>query len=330
MLRTILSVVATLCVATAVQIGAAEAQNCASRGTLDARYCDADGDLLADVPKDKSGWKNPDTLIFSYTPVEDPSVYENVFEDFMTHLGKVTGKRVRWFAAESYAAQIEAMRSGRLHIAGVASGATPYAVNLAGFRPLVAMEKKDGTIGYTLQLIVPADSSIKSVADLKGKRVAHVAPSSNSGDTAPRVLFKEKGIQPGTDYEVLFSGKHDNSIMGVVNKDYDAAPIASNVMERMVARGMFKADAVRIVYESNPFPRTAFGVAHDLNPELQQKIQEAFLTFDFLNSKLAKEFKDEKGFKKIDYKDAWSDIRTIQKETGVTYTQDGLSKLKGD
>lgn len=330
MLRTILSVVAALCVATTVQIGPAEAQNCASRGTLDTRYCDADGDLLADVPSDKSAWKNPDTLIFSYTPVEDPSVYENVFEDFMAYLGKVTGKRVRWFAAESYAAQIEAMRSGRLHIAGVASGATPYAVNLAGFRPLVAMEKKDGTVGYTLQLIVPADSSIKSVADLKGKRVAHVAPSSNSGDTAPRVLFKEQGVQPGTDYEILFSGKHDNSIMGVVNKDYDAAPIASNVMERMVARGMFKADAVRVVYESKPFPRTAFGVAHDLNPELQQKIQQAFLTFDFLASKLAKEFKDEKGFKKVDYKDAWSDIRTIQKETGVTYTQDGLSKLKGD
>jgi hypothetical protein len=61
-------------------------------------------------------------LVFSYTPVEDPAVYENVFADFIAHLGKITGKRIRWFPAESYAAQVEAMRSGRLHIAGVATG----------------------------------------------------------------------------------------------------------------------------------------------------------------------------------------------------------------
>jgi len=330
MLKAIMSLAAVAFVAAVAQPSVANAQDCRNRGTLDARYCDDDGDLLADLPKDKANWKDPNTLIFSYTPVEDPAVYENVFEDFMVHLGKLTGKRVRWFAAESYAAQIEAMRSGRLHIAGVASGATPYAVNLAGFKPLVAMEKKDGTIGYTLQLIVPAASNIKSVADLKGKRVAHVAPSSNSGDTAPRVLFKEQGVEPGKDYEILYSGKHDNSIMGVVNKDYDAAPIASNVMERMIARGMFPKDAVRIVYESSPFPRTAFGVAHDLDPELQKKILEAFTSFDFLNSKLAKEFKDEKSFKSVDYKSDWSAIRTIQKETGVTYTQEGLAKLKNE
>ena len=208
----------------------AQAQTCASRGDLDVRYCDSNGDLLADSPTDKSKIKNPDTLVFSYTPVEDPAVYENAFAELMAHMAKMTGKKIRWFPAESYAAQVEALRSGRLHITGVASGATPYAVNLGGFVPLAAMEKDDGTVGYTLQLITHRDSTIKSVADLKGKRVAHVSPSSNSGDTAPRVLFAALGIKPGVDYEIVFSGKHDNSIMGVVNKDYDAAPVANNVV----------------------------------------------------------------------------------------------------
>lgn len=300
---------------------------CAKRGDLDARYCDEDGDLVADQPKDPKTWQSPATLVFSYTPVEDPAVYENVFADFMTHLSKVTGKRIRWFPAESYAAQVEAMRSGRLHIAGVASGPTPYAVNLAGFVPVAAMQRANGTVGYTLQLITHRDSSIKGVPDLKGKRVAHVAPSSNSGDLAPRALFKAMGIEPGKDYEVLYSGKHDNSIMGVVNRDYDAAPVASTVVERMQARGMFKADALRVVYESAPFPRTAFGVAHNLSPELRAKIKEAFLSFDFKKSKLATEFKDIERFAEVVYRDAWRDVRTIQQARGVRYTQEGLSKL---
>ena len=302
-------------------------QGCTNRGDLDARYCDENGDLLADLPKNAKDLQDPATLVFSYTPVEDPAVYENVFKDFMAHLSKVTGKRVRWFPAESYAAQVEAMRSGRLHIAGVATGPTPYAVNLAGFVPIVAMQRADGSVGYTLQLITHKDSDIRKVADLKGKRVAHVSPSSNSGDTAPRVLFKQLGIEPGKDYEVIFSGKHDNSVMGVVNRDYDAAPIASTVAERMQARGMFKPDTLRVVYESSPFPRTAFGVAHNLKPELQAKIKQAFLTFDFKNSKLASEFKDTERFGPIEYKSAWKDIRLIQSATGIRYTQESLSKL---
>ena len=300
---------------------------CANQGLLDARYCDEDGDLLADQPKDPKAWQDPASLVFSYTPVEDPSVYENVFDDFMQHLSKITGKRVRWYPAESYAAQVEAMRSGRLHIAGVATGPTPYAVNLAGFQPVASMARKDGSIGYTLQLIVPKDSSIKSVADLKGKRVAHVTPSSNSGDIAPRALFAALGVVPGKDYEVLYSGKHDNSIMGVVNKDYDAAPVASTVVERMQARGMFKPDALRVVYETAPFPRTAFGVAHNLRPALKAKIREAFLGFDFKKSKLAAEFKETERFTAIDYGKHWRDVLTIQKSSGISYTQESLSKL---
>jgi len=308
--------------------GSAAAQGaCAQRGDLDQRYCDEDGDLLADRPKDAKAWQNPAALVFSYTPVEDPAVYENVFADFMTHLAKVTGKRIRWFPAESYAAQVEAMRSGRLHIAGVATGPTAFAVNLGGFVPMIAMQRPDGSFGYTLQVITHRDSTIKSLADLKGKRVAHVAPSSNSGDIAPRALFKAMGIEPGKDYQVLYSGKHDNSIMGVVNKDYDAAPVANTVVERMQARGMFKPGTLRVVYESTPFPRTAFGVAHNLPPDLQAKIREAFLTFDFKKSKLGVEFKDVERFAPISYKDHWKDVRTIQKASGVSYTQESLSKL---
>lgn len=315
-------------------IGQALAQGaCANRGELDARYCDEDGDLIADPPKDAKELQDPSTLIFSYTPVEDPAVYENVWSDFMQHLAKATGKRVRWFPAESYAAQVEAMRSGRLHIAGVATGPTPYAVNLAGFEPLVGMaQKKGGGFGYTLQLITRADSPIKSLADLKGKRVAHVSPSSNSGHIAPQALFTAQGITPGKDYQILFSGKHDNSIMGVVNGDYDAAPVASSVVDRMAARNMFKKEQLRTVYESGQFPRTAYGVAHNLTPGLKAKIREAFLTFPFKGSKLGADFKDIERFAPINYKEHWKEVRLIQKATGVSYNQESLSKLgrKGD
>src|SRR5262245_50635484 len=85
---------------------------------LDSRFQDADGDMVADTPSDRSKQIDPGTLIFAYTPVEDPAVYAKVWKGFLEHMEKVTGKKVQFFAVQSNAAQIEAMRAGRLHVAG--------------------------------------------------------------------------------------------------------------------------------------------------------------------------------------------------------------------
>ena len=302
------------------------AEECKNRGLLDVRYCDNDGDLLADTPMDASQWLDPDTLIFSYVPVEDPTVYENVFAEFMDYIAEQTGKKVKWYGAESYAAQVEAMRSGRLHVAGMSTGTTVFGVNLAGFVPFAIMAKEGGRFGYRLQLITHKDSDIMKVADLKGRKVAHVTPASNSGNQAPRALFKDMGVVPDEDYEVSYSGKHDNSIMGVVNKDYDAAPIASTVMERMIARGMLKADDVRIIWQTDLFPTTGYGHVYNLHPDLARKVTYAFLSFDWEGTALAKEFgKQADNFMPISYKGHWDVIRTIQRVNGVKYTREALS-----
>ena len=304
------------------------AQDC-PRGNLDVGFCDRNGDLVADTPTDPSKLLDPDTLIFSYTPVEDPSVYENVFTEFMDYLAQKTGKKVKWYGAESYAAQVEAMRSGRLHVAGISTGPTVFGVNLAGYVPIAIMGKADGQFGYRLQLITHKDSDIKTIADLKGRKVAHVTPSSNSGNQAPRALFKSLGVVPGEDYEVIYSGKHDNSIMGVANKDYDAAPIASSILDRMHDKGIVNKDDLRIIWQSGLFPTTSYGYAHNLTPALQKAVTEAFLTFDWTGTALKEEFgsKSDK-FIPITFKEHWADIRTIQETNGVIYTKAALDELK--
>jgi len=261
--------------------------------------------------------------------VEDPSVYENVFTEFMAYLSKKTGKKVKWYGAESYAAQVEAMRSGRLHVAGISTGPTVFGVNLAGYVPIAIMGKANGQFGYKLQLITQKNSDIKTVKDLKGRKVAHVTPSSNSGNQAPRALFKAMGIVPGKDYKVIYSGKHDNSILGVANGDYDAAPVASSVLDRMAAKGVVDKSKLRVIWESRLFPTTSFGYVYNLKPDLQKKVRDAFLTFDWTGTALKKEFgRKSDRFIPITFKEHWADIRTIQKMNGVVYSQEALKGLK--
>ncbi len=305
----------------------AQAAEC-PRGNLDVGFCDADGDLVADTPSDSSQWLDPETLIFSYTPVEDPSVYENVFTEFMDYLTQKTGKEVKWYGAESYAAQVEAMRSGRLHVAGISTGPTVFGVNLAGYVPFAIMGKGGKIFGYRLQVITHRDSDINEIKDMKGRKIAHVTPTSNSGNQAPRAYFKEMGVVPGEDYEVIYSGKHDNSIMGVANRDYDAAPIASSVLDRMHDKGVVNKDDLRIIWESDTFPTTSYGYVYNLHPDLQKKVVDAFLTFDWKGTALFEEFKPRDSFVSITFKKHWRPIRLIQKENGVIYTKDALMGLK--
>ena len=97
---------------------------------------------------------------------------------------------------QSNSAEIEAMRSGRLHFAGFSTGPTGFAVNLAGAVPFAAKGTAARLQGYNLFAIVKAASPYQKLADLKGKRVAHTSPSSNSGNLAPRVLFPPEGLKP--------------------------------------------------------------------------------------------------------------------------------------
>ncbi len=301
------------------------AEQCANRGKLDVLYCDADGDLLADPPKDPKKLVNPDTLIFAYVPVEDPAVYITTFSDLLRHIERVTGKKTQYFGPQNYAAQIEAMRSGRLHITGYSTGSVPFAVNLAGAVPFAVMGDDKGGAGYHLIVITQAtNAKISSIADLKGKRVAHVSQTSNSGHQAPVFFFSKIGVVPGKDYEIAFTGKHDNSILGVVNGDYDAAAVAHTVLERMVNRGVVKKTDYKVVYTSTLFPVAGWSYAHDLDPGLAEKIREAFFTFKIEGSSVAKEWKPPRytRFVPVSYKTDWEAVVGIQEANGIAYTKD--------
>ena len=300
----------------------ASAQDC-PRGTLDARFCDVDGDLIADIPTDPSEWVDPDTLIFTYTPVEDPAVYVTVWAEFMDHLAEATGKKVQFFPVQSNAAQLEAMRSGRLHIAGFNTGSNPLAVNCTGFRPFAIMASLDGHFGYEMEILTYPGSGIESVEDIKGGQLAFTSPTSNSGFKAPSAILKgEYDMLPDRDFEPVFSGKHDNSIMGVANKDYTAASIANSVLSRMIARGALDADDVISIYKSQTFPTTGFGTVYNLPPELQATIQDAFFSFDWDGTAFQKEFEksNEGQFLHMNYKDFWDVIRKIDTANGVSYS----------
>ena len=322
-MRISLAGLALSCGFSVLMVGSALAQQaCPNRGELDEAYCDANKDLVADVP---AKTRDPSTLVFAYSPVEDPAVYENAFKPFTEYLGQCTGKRVVYYPVQSNSAEIEAMRSGRLHVAGFSTGPVGFAVNMAGAVPFAAKGTEKGVEGYHLIAVVKKDSPFHKLSDLKGKRVAHTAPSSSSGNLAPIALFPAEGLTPGKDYKVLWSGGHDKSVLGVNSGDYDVALVASDVYERMVARGTVKGENFRIIYKSAKFPTSGFAYAHDLKPELAAKLVKCFYDFRF-PPQMQKDFEGDDRFAPITYQKDWAVVREVAEKSGTPYNKAAYEK----
>lgn len=177
-----------------------------------------------------------------------------------------------------------------------------------------------------MKIIVPADSAVKKVEDLKGGRFTFVRPRSNSGCTAALVmLMKKHDLQPERDYKWGFSYGHDKSIEGVAAKRFEAAAVASDILAQMVADGKVAEDSIRVIYESEPFPPAVVGYAYNLTPELRNGIKQALLEFDWKGSGLEKKYGPAGSVKlaAVNYKNDWAPVRDIRQSGGEMLAQLG-------
>lgn len=295
-------------------------EDCPRPPQMDERFCDREGNLVADLPEDESEWVDPPVVLLSYTASEDPAVYQETWGEFTDHLESVIGRPVQFVPVDSNAAAYEAMRAGRLHMMGTCTGCTPTAVNVSGFVPFAISAESEDSFGYEMEVITHVNSDIETLEDLRGKRLAFTHPTSNSGFIAPSVLLEdEAGLVADEDYSAEFSGDHQNSVLGVQNEDYDAAPIANSVMFRMCAGGQADCDQIRSIYKSGTFPSGPYGHVYNLHPDLAESIKEAFFSFDWEGTKMQEAF-ERNVFIPVTYEENWQVIRQIQEAQGTEYS----------
>jgi phosphonate transport system substrate-binding protein len=293
---------------------------------LNERFADEDGDLVADPPADAADWLDPAVLTFSYIAIEGAGErYAEVWKEFVEHLGRVTGKQVEYLVLDGPAEQLQALKQGTLHVTGLNTGNVPIGVNDCGFVPVCTPGNEQGMVGYTMKIVVPADSPIQGVAGLKGHTLALTQPNSNSGFKAPLVLLMHDfGLQVERDFTVSMSRSQDASILGVAEGRYEAAAVASDMIRRSIGRGLVEPDALRTIYTSERFATAGIGYTHNLAPSLAEKVRRAFLEFDWAGSGLEQEFAaaNVNRFVPINYKDDWALVRRIDNAVGFQHIVD--------
>jgi phosphonate transport system substrate-binding protein len=209
---------------------------------------------------------------------------------------------VKLFPAADYAGVMQGIAAGQLEAAEFgASGFAGAWLDCKCIEPVVVPQEKDGSTYYYSVMVVRADSGIKTLAEMKGRSLAWADPNSTSGYLIPSATLKTKGINladGGYFSKTGFSGGHEQGVVAVLNKQYDAAVTWTSGqgemaegytrgnLRSMVDRKMLKMSDIRIIWQSGKIPNGPWAVRTALPADLKKSFADFLLDLPKSNRKV--------------------------------------------
>lgn len=231
-------------------------------------------------------------LEVQFVPTNNDGSMEAKSKPFEEYLSEKLGREVNVTLATDYSTIVEAMASGKVDLGIMPPAAYVQARKQNAAEALLTSElgKFDEETGLPLEgektetfkgeILVKADSDIKELADLKGKRIASLSPASASGYIYPVAELKDVGLEPNVDYTITTVNDIPSQITSILNGQQDAAFVFQGA--RVVFGNAFGdtdlMEDVRVLYlTEGDIPNDAIAVQPKMDKELKQKIKMAFL-----------------------------------------------------
>lgn len=131
---------------------------------------------------------------------------------------------------------------------------------------------------YKSYIIVPIDSNISSLAELKGKTFAFTDPLSNTGKLSPEYLITQMGELPSTFFRLtFFTYSHDKSIQAVAERMVDGAAVDSLVWDYQLINNPELVSQTKIINISDKYGNPPVVVSNNIDPVLKEEIKNLLL-----------------------------------------------------
>lgn len=212
-------------------------------------------------------------------------------ECFRAYTEELLGVPTKLFTAADYNGVIQGLLGGTLDMAwlGASAYAAVYLENADAVEPVLVKTNLDGSYTYHSIGFARKDSGITSVADMKGKKFAFADVNSTSGYLIPLVELPAEGysMKPGEFFaDIVFSGGHEQSIVGVKNGDFDGAVAwadglgnwedgyNSGALRRAVDAGLVDMNDLVEIWKSKPIPEGPIVLRKALPEDVKAKMTE--------------------------------------------------------
>jgi phosphonate transport system substrate-binding protein len=215
---------------------------------------------------------------FGVEPYDAGAKFTAAYQSLTGVLSKALNCPVNLIITDNYTNEVEAMKAGKIDVGEFGPLGYIFAHAIAKAQPVAVFADKNGTpVTYTAALWVPADSPIKTVADLKGHTVAFSDPGSTSGNLLPRYAMIQAGLNPDKDVKIEFAGGHPQSLLALVNGKVDAGEINSQQQATATAAHQFDPAKFRMIWQSKPIQNDPITVRGNLPPAFKAAVTKALL-----------------------------------------------------
>lgn len=272
----------------------------------------------------------PKELKVQFVPSQNAETLEAKAKPLEKLLGDKLGIPVKVSVSTDYNVVIEAMASKQVDVGFlppsnyVVAHDTRKAADLLlqatrlGVDDATGQPTKDLVDFYKSEILVKADSPIKSVADLKGKKMGWQGVTSAAGYTYPGFVLKKAGVDPVKDVTgVPFQG-HDKAVIALLNGQVDAVGVFQDIRTNMTKDYPDVFKQTRVLSYSDKIPNDTIAVRSDMDAAWKKKIQDAFIAIgnDPDGQKIIFDVYSHKGYVVSD--DSKFDIvRSVNKEMGL-------------
>ena len=179
-------------------------------------------------------------------------------------------------AGSSYAAVVEGMCNNQADIAWYGASSYGEANKKCGV-DLLAVDVKKGDSVYYSGIFTRKGAGIKSLKDLKGKRVAFGSPSSTSSFNFPVAMLIAAGLDPVKDFKkVIIAGSHSASLAALAEGRVDAAAASYNSFGKAVKKGAIDANKFKPLAKSQPIPNPPLAMNKNLDSKIKVTLRKAF------------------------------------------------------
>jgi phosphonate transport system substrate-binding protein len=197
------------------------------------------------------------------------------------YLQRETGATIDLTVPTNYAAVVEAITSDKADIAYLGGFTYIQASSRADIKPLVQRLRDKS---FHAVFITQTDSSIHTLADLKGRTFAFGDVNSTSGHLMPSYYMREQKVDPTVSEKAIFTGGHDATALAVANKRVDAGAMDALVFHKMLQSGKLSSARVRVFYTTPPFYDYVWVARGGLDSGLCDKFSQALLKLDASNA----------------------------------------------